>query len=66
MSRYGMQMPGGQARRGASPDIYTGLLAVAFVALAVAIGFVWVEGSKLGKDGNPLGLQESGRVQLAD
>jgi hypothetical protein len=41
MSQFGMQMPGGRARRMASMDVYTGLLFCAVLALGVACGFVY-------------------------
>lgn len=64
MSQFGMQMPGGRARRTASMNVYTGLLFLAVVGLAVACGFMYVAASKVGVDGNPFGLQEAGRIQL--
>ena len=58
MSQFGMQMPGGRARRAASMNIYTGLLFAGVVALAVACGFMWMAASKVSPDkGNPFALQ---------
>lgn len=57
MSQIGMQMPGG-GRRSASMNIYTGLLALAVVALASACVFVYVQGGKIGKAGDPFTLQD--------
>jgi hypothetical protein len=60
MSQFGMQMPGGRARRAASMNIYTGLLFAAVVSLAVACGFMWMAASKVGpKKGNPFQLHTS-------
>ena len=53
MSQYGMQMPGGQLRRGASMNIYTGLLAAAAVALLGAIGMVAARGRLIAPERNP-------------
>lgn len=64
MSQFGMQMPGGRMQRGASPDIYTGLMALAVVALLAACAMMYVQGSQLGVDGSPIGLQDAERVAL--
>jgi hypothetical protein len=64
MSQFGMQMPGGRAKRAASMNIYTGLLFAAVVALAVACGFMWVAASKVGVNGSPFELQKAGQIQL--
>ena len=64
MSEFGMQMPGGRARRSASMNVYTGLLFVAVMALAIACGFLWIAGTQVGVDGSPFKLQQAGRVQL--
>lgn len=60
MSQFGMQMPGGQKARRATPDVYTALLFAAIVGLAVAVGLVWRAGAVVGPDGSPLGLQGDG------
>lgn len=65
MSQFGMQMPGGRAAKGASPDVYTGLMFVAVVALGVAVALLWRAGTLVGPDGSPIKLQEEGRVQLS-
>lgn len=57
MSQFGMQLPGSRAKRAPTLDVFTGLLFAAFVALAVASGFVWQAASKVGMDGNAFGLQ---------
>lgn len=64
MSQFGMQMPGGRVRRGASMNIYTGLLFVAVVALAVACGFLYTAAGKVSPDGGPFTLQKPGSIRL--
>lgn len=64
MSQFGMQMPGGRARRAASPDVYAALGFVAAAFLLVACVMMWQAGTRIGKDGSPFGLQEQGKVQL--
>lgn len=66
MGQFGMQLPGGQMQRGASMNIYTGLLFLAVAALAAASVFVYMNGAKVGKDGNPLALQGKNQVSLKD
>jgi hypothetical protein len=64
MNQFGMQMPGGKAKRGGSPDVYTALMFVAVVCLAVASAFVYVQGSKVGKEGSAFAIQEAGDIKL--
>lgn len=64
MSQFGMQLPGGRMRRGASMNVYTGLLAASVMALLVACGYMWVAGTKVGVDGNPFSLQNPKSVKL--
>ncbi len=64
MSQFGMQMPGGRARRNASPDVYAALGFVAVAFLLVACVMMWQAASRVGKDGNPFELQEQGKIQL--
>lgn len=59
MSQFGMQMPGGRARRGGSPDVYTAMAFAAVVFLAAACVFVYLAASRVGKDGNAFGLQDA-------
>ena len=66
MSNFGMQMPGGRQVRGKSVDVYTALAFVAMVSLAVAVGVLVRAGMVIGPEGNPIGVQESGRVVLSD
>lgn len=62
--QFGMQMPGGRARRQSGVDVYTGLLFAACVALLTACAFAWVQGSKVGPDGNAFGIQDTNRITL--
>ena len=65
MSQYGLQMPGGQIRRGATMNIYTGLLFVAVVALGAACVFVFLHGGQVSPEpSNPLALQDANRIEL--
>lgn len=65
MSQFGMQMPGGRARRSASINVYSGLLFCAVAALAVGCGFMWVAATKVGPDaGNPFKIHETTPVKL--
>ncbi len=59
MSQMGMNLPGATRRRGATMDIYTGLLFVAVVALIAACAVVFINGSRIGKDGSAFGLQDA-------
>lgn len=64
MSQFGMQMPGGRARRASGPDVYTALLVVATVAMLAACVVVYMQAGQIGKGGSAIALQESGKVQL--
>ncbi len=64
MSQFGMQMPGGQMQRGPTLTVYTGLLALAAVALVAASLFVYMQAAKVGKNGDAFGLQETGKIEL--
>jgi hypothetical protein len=64
MSNVGMQLPGGQVQRGPSMNVYTGLLLLAVLALAAASVMVYMSAGKVGKEGKPFGLQDTGRVQV--
>lgn len=64
MNQYGMQLPGGQMQRGASMNIYTGLLLMAVIALAAASVFVYLNAAKVGKGGQPLELQSAGQISV--
>lgn len=64
MSQFGMQMPGGRASKGAGPDVYTALMFLGVVSMLVAVGMLWVAGSKVAPEGNPLKIQEPDRIKL--
>lgn len=64
MSQLGMHMPGGALQRRPQMNVYTGLLFVAVAALAAASVFVWMQASKVGKDGSPWTLQEKAASQI--
>ncbi|MGD9693173.1 MAG: hypothetical protein AB7G17_10320 [Phycisphaerales bacterium] len=61
MSQLGMQLPGSQARRGGSMNVYTALLFVAVMCLAGALGMVWVQGTKVAPGGKPWEVHPSGQ-----
>ena len=66
MSQFGMQMPGGRQNKGAGPDVYTALMFVGVVAMSVAVGMLWIAGTKVApKDsGHPLKIQEPHKITL--
>ncbi len=64
MSQYGMQLPGGQMQRGPVMNVYTGLLLLAVLSLAAASVLVFLNAGKVGKDGKPLDLQQSGQIKV--
>ncbi len=64
MSQFGMHLPGGQAQRGSSMSVYTGLLFLAVIALAAACVFVYLNGKSVGKDGDPLGKQVKNQIKF--
>jgi hypothetical protein len=66
MSQFGMQMPSGRIKKGGGPDVYTLLAFIACGFLAVAIGVVFSNAKKVGKDGSPFGMQDTGpgKIQL--
>ncbi len=53
MSQFGMQMPGGRAKRSASLSIYTGLLFLAVVALGAATAMMYRAASSVAPNGQP-------------
>lgn len=66
MSQFGMQMPGGRAKSTPTLDVYSGLLFLAVAALATATAIVWIQGGKVGPEGNALALHEDGQaIKLA-
>jgi hypothetical protein len=64
MSQFGMQMPGGQMQRGPSLNIYTGLLALAAVALVAACAYVYIQGAKVSPTGTPWDFQQQGKIEF--
>jgi hypothetical protein len=64
MNQFGMQMPGGRMKRTATMNVYTGLIFLAVVAMAVASGFMWRAGTMVGKNGSPFELQDKGQIRF--
>lgn len=64
MSQFGMQMPGGRAKRSASMDVYAGLAFLAVAFLVTACVMVFLAAQKVGPDGNPFGQQQVGQIKL--
>jgi hypothetical protein len=59
-----MHVPGGRIKRGASADVYTALGMVAVIFLLAGVVVMWRAASQVGKDGNPIGLQDPGQIKL--
>lgn len=53
-----MQMPGGQIQRGASMNVYTGLLFLAVLALLAACVWVYMQVREISPDGTPFKIQD--------
>ncbi|MCC6285614.1 MAG: hypothetical protein IT439_10010 [Phycisphaerales bacterium] len=66
MSDFGMRMPGGRAKRAAGVDVYTGLMGLAVAFLLLACVVLYMQGSKIGKDGSAIGIQEPGKIVIKD
>ena len=66
MSQFGMQMPGGRAGQGPTPDVYTGLMLFAVLFLLAAVVFVALAGAKVSPDGQPWSLQDVDRIQISE
>lgn len=64
MSQFGMQMPGGRARRGASLDATTAVLGFAVLALIAACTVMWMAGAKVGKNGTWWELQDPKKIEF--
>lgn len=65
MSQLGMQLPGNQARRGGTMNVYTALLFVAVACLVGAVAVVWVQGTKVAPKGQPWQTHPAGqRLEL--
>ena len=65
MSQFGMQLPGGRARRAASPDIFTAMAFIAVAFLVAACAIMWQAASHVGKGGNPFEPQTVGQIEIA-
>jgi hypothetical protein len=59
MSQYGMQMPAGQMQRGATMNIYTGLLFAAVLALLSACVYMYMQGKVIGPNGEALAVHKA-------
>jgi len=55
MSQLGMTMPGAQRVQRPRPNVYTGLLLAAVIALAAACAIVYLQGAKIAPQDDPLG-----------
>ncbi len=66
MSQFGMQMPGGRQNKGSGPDVYTALMFLGVVAMGIAVGMLWIAGSKVAPDGNPLQVHEPGKIKISE
>jgi hypothetical protein len=66
MGQFGMQLPGGRARRTASPNIYSALMFVAVVGLLVACFFVYRAAASVGPKGNAYAFQNEKSIELPD
>lgn len=69
MSQIGMNLPGSQQKRGASMNIYTGLLFLSVVCLGAAVSILWVAGMTLSPDAGAMGafkVQDAQSIQLHD
>jgi hypothetical protein len=64
MSQFGMQMPGGRARRGASPDMYAALAALAVLFMGVACFVMYQAASKISPDGTPFSFQDPKKISF--
>lgn len=64
MSQFGMQMPGGRAKRGSSLDVFTAMAVVACVCMGVACAVVFVAAGKVSPDGSPFSQQDPKKIQF--
>ncbi len=65
MSQFGMQMPGGRAKKGGGVDLYTSLAFVALVFLAAGcVAMYFAAGKVSPTPGNPFELQKTGPMQV--
>jgi len=66
MSQFGMQMPGGRAKSGPTPDVFTALMFVASIAMLVGCGVLFWANMKLAPDGNPIKVQDPQNIRLPE
>ena len=67
MSQFGMQMPGGRKAQGAGPDVYTGLMFFAVLALLAGCAVLYFAAAKVAPEGQPWKVHEAtqnGRVEI--
>ena len=64
MSQFGMQMPGGRAKSGPTPDVFTALMFVAMLAMMVGCGVLYWANSQIAPTANPLSVQKPNSIQL--
>ncbi len=64
MSQFGMNMPGGHASKNSEPDVYTALMFLGVVSMLVAVGMLWIAGTKVAPEGNPLKIQDPDKINL--
>jgi len=67
MSQLGMQLPGSQRARKAQPNVYTGLLLFATVALLFAVVLTFLNLGKVAPEEGAMGafkFQDADNVQL--
>ncbi len=57
MGQFGMHMPGGTVKPRATLNVYTGLMALAVVAMLGAALFVAMRAGRISPDGGPFSLQ---------
>jgi len=64
MSQFGMQMPGGRAKSGPTPDVFTALMFVASLAMLVGCVVLYLANAQVAPSSNPLSVQDPARIQL--
>jgi len=65
MAQFGMRLPGGQTARTSGMDVYTALGFLSVIALLIATIAMYFADSRVGKDGNPFGIQGAGKIQIS-
>lgn len=65
MADFGMQMPGGRARTGPTPDVYTALIFLGVVALIAACAVTYIAASQVSPEaGQPFAIQPENPSQV--